>query len=79
MTSKLTEELEEGLERDTVRRALGNELAGRGWRTAKVWGLDASVDDEEPGKFPGTLGLRGIGAEGAEVEVEARGSKDGIS
>jgi hypothetical protein len=48
MTSKLTEELEEGLERDMERRALGGrEVAGRGRRTAKVGGLEASVLVEE--------------------------------
>ena len=45
--SKLTEEEEEGFERDMERRALGGrEVAGRERRAVEVGGLDVSVDEE---------------------------------
>jgi len=46
-TSKLTEEEDEGLERDMERRALGGrEVAGTGRRTVMVGRLEASVEVE---------------------------------
>jgi hypothetical protein len=80
--SKLTEELEDGFGCDTERSALGGmEVAGTGRRRAEevVGALEVSVEEEYPGKLPGTLCLRWLVAGGGGVGVDAKALRGGRS